>query len=432
MKRLLLALIFIPIISIGQGISNEVFTESTKKWVSISEGNPIDGNTRSAFRTVSEDSGDLFFLKVINNANSLKIENSSLGEGDNRDDVLIEMRSNTFTDLKEVLLYFNNEQPFYRVNYLKYSESGFIWHNAVANKEKGFMTKFDFINNLKVKNKVTFRFKYSNKEDKNISFTLNGSTAAINKTVDLSAINLYENDWKMDAVMGVLRLNWILEDDKLQNDLLKLDISTDSLRILINDYLFNELGKYYHAIILKYVYDEEPNILDVYDINKKVLSINLFEDLGVFTTKSTQCSKDIAEYNRIIELDSKLVGTYFKRGLVKKDCEDYNGAIKDFTVFLEYYQTLTIQSTEFTIDDIYNAYHSRGISKIYIKDYAGAISDFNKVIESSTNSNAIALAYYFRGIAKYNSGNTTGCCADLKYSQKLGLDTSKSIIKYCN
>ena len=53
----------------------------------------------------------MFMLSVENNAESIRINNSSISDKDNRDDVMVDMKTTgSFENLDEILMYFDNEK----------------------------------------------------------------------------------------------------------------------------------------------------------------------------------------------------------------------------------------------------------------------------------------------------------------------------------
>ena len=126
----------------------------------------------------------------------------------------------------------------------------------------------------------------------------------------------------------------------------------------------------------------------------------------------------IADYTKAIELDPNDASTYYNRGIAKVVLEDYYGAIADNTKAIE-------------LDPNYvKAYANRGINKENLKDYYGAIADLTKAIELDPN---YASAYYNRGLAKYNLDDINGACSDVRKSVNLGYTDSQDFIgQICN
>ena len=271
MKKLIVLMLF-PLLLFAQEVPMETLNEATEKWAYHYEGNPIDGKTRMALKVNNEFEENIFILEIINSAESIKIENSTYGEGDNRDDIIVDIRTNiSVKNLDEVLMYFDNEDKFYNVNFRTYGDKVIIWGNAVQNNKKGFLSKFNFIDQLKIRNTVYFRFKYSDKDYINASFSLNQSSIIINKVVDLTNIFL-EKDWRMDTTNGIINLQNILKDSLFQKDILTLNIdSLEDFYITLTDYLTEKIGPYALAIT-RYKYDGNLS-LRVLNFNDKQLMV---------------------------------------------------------------------------------------------------------------------------------------------------------------
>lgn len=264
-------LLLLPIASLAQQPSNEDLTKSSKDWVFISGGNPIDGFKRTALRMNNEqDEGQtLFMLSIVSYAELVKIENST-GQYDNdRDDISIDLKTlGSFENLDEILMYFDNEKTFYKVNFAKYNSNSLLWWNAVANNDEGFLSRFSFISKLKSKSKVFFRFKYSGGKQINATFTLNGSSSTINRVVDLS--NVKNEDYVMDSIKGMFALSAIMESDEVHNGLgIYLNGEIDSLT---RSYLDSVLGKYYSTFIYEYEFDKKNRSIEAYDINSTLVA----------------------------------------------------------------------------------------------------------------------------------------------------------------
>ena len=271
MKKLILILLFIPLVSFGQIIPPESVGEATIKWMYHFEGNPIDGKKRTAYRVNNEFKDEkVFLLKVQNTADLIKIENGTGKSGNNRDNILIDIRGNIPTnELDEILMYFDDENKYFKVNFSIYDDKGFLWWNAIANDNSDFISQFNFIYMLKIKEKVFFRFKYNDRKDINISFSLNGSSNIINKVVDLSKFDIAEKDESiMASLNGIFSLQAAI--NKMQErDILKLNIKREDLLGKLNSYLFEIFGDYVMTFSL---FDYKGNfILDVLDYNKKLL-----------------------------------------------------------------------------------------------------------------------------------------------------------------
>lgn len=244
------------------------------KWVYHFSGNPIDGSERNAFRInneFGEDQDILFILKIQNTAETIKINNSIGEKGNNRDNIIIDIRSGIGTNsIDEVLMYFDNQNKYYRVNFRTYGSNGIFWWNGVSNDNSEFISRFDLINLLKAKDKVFFRFKYKDKADVNISFSLNGSSSIINKVVDLSNFTK-NNDPYMEMITGVLRLQNTLDEIEKKGDILKLGMSRDELNKALNTYLFKTFGDFVYTFT---IFNYKGNFnLEVLNLNNKLLKM---------------------------------------------------------------------------------------------------------------------------------------------------------------
>jgi tetratricopeptide (TPR) repeat protein len=140
----------------------------------------------------------------------------------------------------------------------------------------------------------------------------------------------------------------------------------------------------------------------------------------------------IAEYTKIIEESSSSssrrviffegsypFNIYIARGLAKDSLQDYKGAIDDYTMAID-------KSTGHDAEP----YIKRGLSKTLQKDYEGAIGDFTKCMEFDPNN---MWLYYYRGLAKIESGQKDNGCQDLKKAADFNSPNAKEAIKkYCN
>ncbi len=86
---------------------------------------------------------------------------------------------------------------------------------------------------------------------------------------------------------------------------------------------------------------------------------------------------------------------YNNRGNVRRDRNDFQGAMADFN-----------KAIELKYDDAYN---NRGILRNRMRDYKNAVEDFNMALRGKTNRET---AYYNRGIARLNLGDFGGAAED--------------------
>lgn len=284
MKKILIFIfITFTIFSFSQKPTVDQMQEATKKWVFISGGNPIDGYKKTSIR-VNDGAKieDFCILKIENHSELLRLKNS-MGEGkDDRDDLIIDLRTQTshsLTDINELLMYFDNDNYYYKVNYRVYDDYGLLWWNAVESNNTKFLDRFDFVNKLKLQSKVTFRFVFSDGQSDNFTFSLNGSKFSLDQTIDLSNFTDQVNDgFRMDSAYGLLRIADINNDENLKVDLVEFKTSIDDFNSKLLVYLENKLGKFYSTFIGEIKY--ENKILYFYDFNDKIiLDIDIIKEL---------------------------------------------------------------------------------------------------------------------------------------------------------
>ena len=247
MKKLNI-LLFISICSFSQGVPPEKLKEATVKWTHYNDGNPIDGFKKTAFRVSDNFEEGFLILKVENKGNNLTIENSSLGDGDNRDDIIINLRiSEKIDDLEQVLIYFDNEKYYYGLNYRRYGSNGLSMWNAISNDDSKILTKFNFIWELINKNKLSLRFIFKN-EIKNYKIGLNNSAYAISKVINLANIEL-NDDYKFDEVFGVLRMGALAASSEYTSTYGPhtiekfVEVLTRYLTPKLGNYMLNKIGR---------------------------------------------------------------------------------------------------------------------------------------------------------------------------------------------
>jgi stress response protein SCP2 len=276
-------MLILCIVSFGQRPSEENIIGAKKKWVYYSNGNPIDGYKKASIRiNDGADINSFYLLSIENQAALLKLKNS-MGEGENdRDDLVIDLRAkstHSFSEINELLMYFDNDKSYYKVNFRVYEDNALLWWNAVENNNTKFLDRFDFVKKLKLQSNVTFRFVFSDDQSENITFSLNSSKIALDQTVDLSNFtNEEDNGFRMESVYGLLRIAEINKNENLKIDLEELNTSLDDFNSKLLIYLENNLGNFYSTFIGKINY--ENKILYFYDFNDKIiLEIDIAKEL---------------------------------------------------------------------------------------------------------------------------------------------------------
>lgn len=129
---------------------------------------------------------------------------------------------------------------------------------------------------------------------------------------------------------------------------------------------------------------------------------------------------------------------YIFRALAKIALQDYQGAISDCTrgILLEQnpikpgiFDVSYLSSYDLTYDNI-DFIGVRGFCYLQIKNYISAISDLTVAIKNDNNNGQF---YYYRGFAKYNSGQKISGCKDFSKAGELGYEDAYDVIKsHCN
>jgi len=248
MKKLLLILLCLPIIGFGQ------YPES---WESNQFGNAFDGFNRSAYIFSNEG----FLLAVKNSSNKIlldcgesftnKSENNYL---QNNSDIIV---SNSF-EPSSVLISFDDENEYYKTvfsgwNFDSENQYAVTISELIPNDYSKVYLKDFFINKLKQHSKINFRF-LNKTLKKDISFTLKGSTDAINKTVKYSKCS----DDMIGLMRNVLTLRIVFKDlSEFKNKSYYFDI------IDITDKITSNLGRFHpYAYQYRYYkYSDSPKYL---------------------------------------------------------------------------------------------------------------------------------------------------------------------------
>lgn len=172
----------------------------------------------------------------------------------------------------------------------------------------------------------------------------------------------------------------------------------------------------------------EPDSVGIRKMNEELRSYMESMNNARMKFEKKDYNGAIAEYTKIIEesyssssrrVSSYPFNIYIARGLAKDSLQDFKGAIDDYTTAIEK-----------SIGHDAEPYIKRGLSKISLKDYEGAIADFTKCMDFAPNN---MWLYYYRGLAKIESGQKDNGCQDLKKAADFNSPNAKEAIKkYCN
>jgi tetratricopeptide (TPR) repeat protein len=134
------------------------------------------------------------------------------------------------------------------------------------------------------------------------------------------------------------------------------------------------------------------------------MSVEEYINRGLERKDSNNYNGAISDFSAAIRIKPDYDFAYFQRGSIKDELKDYYGAISDYSKAIELNPNFT------------SAYNNRGIAKLYLDDYNGAISDYSKVIELNPNK---AGAYYLRGVAKHYLKDDNGAISDFSKAIEL-------------
>ena len=154
--------------------------------------------------------------------------------------------------------------------------------------------------------------------------------------------------------------------------------------------------------------------------------------------------KKIEDVSKTIETQKNNAELYNKRGNLKSDNEDFEGAIEDYTTAISmnpkyanaFYNRARaqrqIEKYKESLEDCNEAisinpndadfYTGRGLSKSNLNDKKGAIEDYSKAISINPND---AMAFNNRGFAFYELKKYREAIAD--YSQSISIDPKQGL-----
>jgi tetratricopeptide (TPR) repeat protein len=162
------------------------------------------------------------------------------------------------------------------------------------------------------------------------------------------------------------------------------------------------------------------------DFNNADLLAKMYSEeivsVGLNKVDQNNYSEAIENFTKALEINpnddaaNAIISSYI--GLAKSDLKDYGGAISDLTKAIEL-------NSEYTF-----AYISRGLAKSDLKDFGGAILDYTKAIELEPDGFDI---YDLRGTAKKNLGDLNGACGDWRKAASFGSQNSAQMVRdQCN
>ena len=127
----------------------------------------------------------------------------------------------------------------------------------------------------------------------------------------------------------------------------------------------------------------------------------LKDAMGGYRGTAVEISRVIAEHPDNAE-------AYYDRGNARSSCDDYEGAVGDFTMAL---------NKGLRFREAITAYGNRGMARVMTGDMEGALEDFSEIIERKpSNKRLLSTAYRNRAIVKEKIGNREGASEDRKRS----------------
>jgi len=169
------------------------------------------------------------------------------------------------------------------------------------------------------------------------------------------------------------------------------------------------------------------------------MSVEEYVNRGIERRDSNNYNGAISDFTAAIRIKPDYDFAYFQRAYAKDELKDYYGAIEDLSKAIDldpdyamayynrgnakvdlkdYYGAISDYSKAIELDpDDASTYYNRGTNKSKLKDYYGAIEDYSKAIELKPD---YAYAYYNRGYAKYELKDYYGAISD--YSKAIEIN----------
>ena len=235
------------------------------------------------------------------------------------------------------------------------------------------------------------------------------------------AIKLYDLAILVDPNNSSYYINRGVAKGALNNKIGAMDDYNKAIKInkpTVNIYL-----AYYDRANIKYENKNYNEAIKDFNASIELNSnySNSYMDRGTCYYILNKKELAMSDYNKAIEINyptEKIYYAYFNRALIKKDYEDYNGAINDFTIVIQLNPNHA------------DSYAQRCFCNFWLKNYDLIFLDINKAIEISPMNGQ----YYFeKGIFEINLKQKDKGCADLRKAGELGHVKAYDAIKgLCN
>jgi len=185
-------------------------------------------------------------------------------------------------------------------------------------------------------------------------------------------------------------------------------------------------------IIAKSIIDEKDELYSLYcqgdlaeDISEKITLFSKFIEKnpkfglakaylnrGIAFTMTEKYNDAILNFDKSIELDSKLVYAYYFKGVSQASLKNYSEAINNYT------SAIKLQI------DFKLAYYMRALSFISQENHEQALIDLNKVIELKSDYDK---AFIMRGVVYYNIEKYEKAISDWKKAKKLNKENGEKM-----
>ena len=297
MKYIFIALSLLPCFAFGQKSLVDAVTDAATEWSFNYEGNPIDGKRREARRINNEFlAGDEMFVLNIS------------AKGENRENnALIGISTSTplFESLKTVLIYFDNDDSYYDVKYVLSESGNLILITEMTNNTSKIQSNYiDIIKMLKTKSNAYFRFIFNSRNDINISYSLDGSSLAIDKVLDITDIS------KSRIETDLIEINQESKADKKPMIFSEIDFPPRFQGCEeLNDKI--EIVSCFHLMIQEHIKDyfKYPKVAEEMGIQGQVLTMFTINEGGYVQEILTRAPDNLLENEakRILSLIPKMI-----------------------------------------------------------------------------------------------------------------------------
>ena len=235
------------------------------------------------------------------------------------------------------------------------------------------------------------------------------------------AIKLYDLAILVDPNNSTYYINRGVAKGALNNKIGAMDDYNKAIKI--NNPTVNIYVAYYNRANIKFENKSYNEAVKDFNISIELNSnySNSYMDRG--TCYYTLNKKELAmsDYNKAIKINypnEKMYYAYFNRALIKKDYEDYNGAINDLSIVIQLNPSHA------------DSYFQRGYCNYWLKNYDLVFADINKAMEINPTNGR----YYFeRAVLEGKLDQKDKACADFRKAGELGFMKAYEAIKaLCN